>query len=63
MNPLATVITRRISRVILHKSFLTASHFNRLESLARRLHGQFVPRLYASGVLPLNATTINSLFL
>jgi hypothetical protein len=25
------------------KSFLTASHFNRLESLARRLHGQFVP--------------------
>jgi hypothetical protein len=23
--------------------FLTASHFNRLESLARRLHGQFVP--------------------
>src|SRR5687768_10480536 len=63
MNPLATVITRRIFRVILQKSFLTASHFNRLESLARRLHGQFVPRLYASGVLPLNATTINSLFL
>ncbi len=25
------------------KSFLTASHFNRLESLARRLHGQFAP--------------------
>ena len=25
------------------KTFLTASHFNRLESLARRLHGQFVP--------------------
>jgi cell volume regulation protein A len=45
------------------KSFLTASHFNRLESLARRLHGQFAPAFQLSGVLPLNATTINSLFL
>ncbi len=45
------------------KTFLTASHFNRLESLARRLHGQFAPAFQLSGVLPLNATTINSLFL
>ena len=48
-NDNACVLTERgaceffASKLAPTKSFLTASHFNRLESLARRLHGQFVP--------------------